>query len=140
MTGWTSSTWSGSGTASRDTTVHRTGNASANVTIPGAGTVGHSTSVKIPVDRGTYTYGAWIRTDGVGTESAYLDILFHDANVGTRSAPDHSPPDTARSPCTARSHRFSPARRSARTAAVSSAVHAPSPASAASASPPKIFS
>ncbi|MDX3585876.1 carbohydrate binding domain-containing protein [Streptomyces europaeiscabiei] len=85
-TGWTPSTWSGRGTASRDTTVHRTGHASAKVTIPGAGTVGYSTSAKIPVDRGTYTYGAWIRTDGVGTDSAYLDILFHDANgalVGT---------------------------------------------------------
>ncbi|WP_371582041.1 Tat pathway signal protein [Streptomyces sp. NBC_01314] len=80
MTGWKSSTWSGSGTASRDTTVYRTGHAAAKVTIPGAGTVGYSTSAKIPVDRGTYTYGAWIRTDGVGTDSAYLDILFHDAN------------------------------------------------------------
>ncbi|WP_200301016.1 Tat pathway signal protein [Streptomyces adelaidensis] len=85
-TGWKSSTWSGSGTASRDTTVHRTGHAAAKVTIPVSGTVGYSTSAKIPVDQGTYTYGAWIRTDGVGTDSAYLDVLFHDANgtlVGT---------------------------------------------------------
>lgn len=34
MTGWTSSTWSGSGSASRDTAVYRTGHASAKVTIP----------------------------------------------------------------------------------------------------------
>ncbi|MES5820496.1 Tat pathway signal protein [Streptomyces sp. RG80] len=87
-TGWKSTTWSGSGTASRDTTVHRTGHASAKVTIPASGTVGYSTSAKIPVDQGTYTYGAWIRTDGVGTDSAYLDILFHDAN-GTLVGTDH---------------------------------------------------
>ncbi|KUM73277.1 carbohydrate binding domain-containing protein [Streptomyces curacoi] len=85
-TGWRSSTWSGSGTASRDTTVYRTGHASAKVTVPTAGTVGYTTSARIPVDQGTYTYGGWIRTAGVGTRSAYLDILFHDANgavVGT---------------------------------------------------------
>ncbi|MGW6909130.1 Tat pathway signal protein [Streptomyces sp. NPDC054940] len=85
-TGWRATTWSGSGTASRDTTVYRTGHASAKVTIPSSGTVGYSTSAKIPVDQGTYTYGAWIRTEDVGSESACLDILFHDANgavVGT---------------------------------------------------------
>ncbi|MEV6590096.1 Tat pathway signal protein [Streptomyces acidicola] len=79
-TGWKSSTWSGSGTASRDTTVYRTGHASAKVTIPSAGTVGYTTSAKIPVDQGTYTYGAWIRTDGVGAGSAFLDVLFYDAS------------------------------------------------------------
>ncbi|MBE8476064.1 carbohydrate binding domain-containing protein [Streptomyces justiciae] len=85
-TGWKSSTWSGSGTASRDTTEYRTGHASAKITIPGAGTVGYTTSAKLPVDQGTYTYGAWVKTDGVGSNSAYLDILFYDADgamVGT---------------------------------------------------------
>jgi hypothetical protein len=79
-TGWKASTWSGSGTASRDTGVYRTGHASAKVTIPGAGTVGWTTSAKIPVAQGTYTYGAWIRTEGVGSGGAYLDVLFHDAS------------------------------------------------------------
>ncbi|MFJ8111423.1 Tat pathway signal protein [Streptomyces sp. NPDC096132] len=79
-TGWKASTWSGSGTASRDTAVHRTGHASAKVMIPGSGTVGYTTSAKLPVDQGTYTYGAWIRTEGVGSDGAYLDVLFHDAN------------------------------------------------------------
>lgn len=85
-TGWRSSTWSGSGTASRDTTVFRTGHASAKVTIPASGTVGYTTSAKLPVDQGAYTYGVWIRTAGVGADSAYLDVLFYDANgalVGT---------------------------------------------------------
>lgn len=85
-TGWRATTWSGSGTASRDTTVHRTGHACAKVTIPSSGTVGYSTSAKIPVDQGTHTYGGWIRTEGVGSDGACLDIVFHDANgvvVGT---------------------------------------------------------
>ncbi|QFQ95279.1 Tat pathway signal protein [Streptomyces phaeolivaceus] len=78
--GWRSATWAGSGTTSRDTSVHRTGTASAKVTVPSAGTVGWVTSSKIPVDQGTYTYGTWVRTDGVGTNKAYLDVLFFDAN------------------------------------------------------------
>ncbi|GGT23058.1 Tat pathway signal protein [Streptomyces griseoviridis] len=79
-TAWRSATWSGSGTASRDTTVHRSGSASAKITIPASGTVGYSTSVKIPVDQGTYIYGAWVKTENVGTDSAYLDVVFHDAS------------------------------------------------------------
>ncbi|MFI6549319.1 Tat pathway signal protein [Streptomyces prunicolor] len=78
--GWKPVTWAGSGTASRDTGVHRTGTASAKVTIPGTGTVGWATSSRIPVGQGTYTYGAWIRTDGVGANAAYLDVLFFDAS------------------------------------------------------------
>lgn len=58
MTGRRSSTWSGSGTTSRDTTVYRTGHASAKVTIPDPGTVGCTTSAKLPVGQGTHTYGA----------------------------------------------------------------------------------
>ncbi|WP_105969502.1 carbohydrate binding domain-containing protein [Streptomyces geranii] len=80
--GWRSANWAGSGTTSRDTGVHRTGTASAKVTIPTSGTVGWVTSAKIPVDQGTYTYGAWIRTDGVGTNKAYLDVLFFNASGG----------------------------------------------------------
>ncbi|MDO0916602.1 hypothetical protein QQM39_39025 [Streptomyces sp. DT2A-34] len=78
MSGWRSATWGGSGTASRDTEVHRTGTASARITIPSSGVVGWVPQAKVPVGQGTYTYGAWIRTEGV-VKSAYLDILFFDA-------------------------------------------------------------
>ncbi|WP_460063062.1 carbohydrate binding domain-containing protein [Streptomyces sp. YKOK-I1] len=90
-TGWRSSIWSGSGTASRDTTVYRTGHASAKVTIPASGTVGYTTSARLPVDQGDYTYGVWIRTDGVGSGGAYLDILFYDAS-GALVGTDHKFP------------------------------------------------
>ncbi|GGN22927.1 Tat pathway signal protein [Streptomyces fuscichromogenes] len=85
-TGWKSSTWSGSGTAARDTTVYRTGHASAKITIPGSGTVGYTTSAKLPVDQGTYTYGAWVKTDSTADNGACLDILFYNSSgtlVGT---------------------------------------------------------
>ncbi|MFG2965954.1 Tat pathway signal protein [Streptomyces sp. NPDC048288] len=87
-TGWKASTWTGSGTAARDTTVHRTGHASAKMTVPSSGVVGYTTSTKLPVDQGTYTYGAWIKTDGVGSNSAYLDILFYN-DSGTLVGSDH---------------------------------------------------
>ncbi|MFF0083074.1 Tat pathway signal protein [Streptomyces canus] len=77
--GWRTVTWSGSGTASRDTGVHRSGTASVTVSIPSSGTVGWATSTRIPVGQGTYSYGTWIRTAGVGSNKAYLDVLFFDA-------------------------------------------------------------
>lgn len=79
-TGWRSATWAGQGTVTRDTTVARGGAASAKVTIPSSGTVGLAHNAKIPVEQGTYTYGAWIRTDGVGANGAYLDVLFFNAS------------------------------------------------------------
>ncbi|WP_327693221.1 Tat pathway signal protein [Streptomyces sp. NBC_00459] len=79
-TGWRAVTWAGSGTVGRDTTVARGGSASAKVTIPSSGTVGLAPGSRIPLEQGTYTYGAWIRTDGVGTNGAYLDVLFYNAS------------------------------------------------------------
>ncbi|MDT9697967.1 Tat pathway signal protein [Streptomyces sp. P17] len=79
-TGWRAVTWSGTGTVTRDTTVARGGAASAKVTIPSSGTVGLAPGARIPLEQGTYTYGAWIRTDGVGSNGAYLDVLFFDSS------------------------------------------------------------
>lgn len=77
-TGWRSATWNGAGTTARDTTVSRSGTASAKVTIPSSGVVGWVPNAKTKVGQGTYTYETWIKTDGVDDSSAYLDVLFFD--------------------------------------------------------------
>ncbi|MEU6355238.1 Tat pathway signal protein [Streptomyces sp. NPDC047072] len=79
-TGWRAVTWSGQGTVTRDTTVARDGTASAKVTIPVSGTVGLAPGARVPLEQGTYTYDVWVRTDGVGTNGAYLDVLFFNAS------------------------------------------------------------
>ncbi|MBP5860286.1 Tat pathway signal protein [Streptomyces sp. LBUM 1484] len=87
-TGWRSVTWSGSGTVRRDTTVSRGGTASAKVTVPFAGTVGLAPGARVPLEQGTYAYGAWIKTDGVGADGAYLDVLFFNGS-GALVGGDH---------------------------------------------------
>ncbi|MFE4800640.1 Tat pathway signal protein [Streptomyces sp. NPDC056708] len=79
-TSWRAVTWAGSGTVSRDTTVSHSGSASAKVTAPSSGTVGLAPGTRVPLEQGTYTYGAWVKTDGVGTNGAYLDVLFFNAS------------------------------------------------------------
>ena len=78
--GWKQTIWTGSGVASRDTTVSRTGGASGKVTVPATGgVVGLGPTARIPVGPGTYSYGTWVKTEGVKTGGAYLDVLFFDA-------------------------------------------------------------
>ncbi|MGW1675637.1 Tat pathway signal protein [Streptomyces sp. NPDC002324] len=81
-TGWREVTWAGKGTVTRDTTVARGGAASAKVTIPSSGTVGLAPGARVPLEQGTYTYGAWIKTEGVGSNGAYLDVLFFNSSGG----------------------------------------------------------
>lgn len=103
-----------------------------------------------------WPYG-W-RCGPMGTDTAHI---LTDTDTGTVTItlqthdepppPTRAPPpgsssvrrpgrDTAHVQRTACSQRFSPARRSSRTAAVSSFVQAPSPVVGSRASPPKIFS
>ncbi|NEB02886.1 Tat pathway signal sequence domain protein [Streptomyces sp. SID13726] len=86
MPGWATA---GGGTWARDTTVHRSGTASLRLQ---AGTAnGYSyvnSTVRVKVGTGTYTYGAWIRTDGVTGLGAHIDPLFYDAN-GKLVGSDH---------------------------------------------------
>ncbi|WP_367765539.1 hypothetical protein [Arthrobacter sp. HS15c] len=77
--GWRQATWAGSGTASRDTAVFRSGTAAGKITVPTTGVVGLVTNARIPVGTGTYTYATWVKTDGVKAGGAYLDVLFFDA-------------------------------------------------------------
>ncbi|MGP4050531.1 twin-arginine translocation signal domain-containing protein [Streptomyces sp. 2A115] len=86
-TGWTVPGWAAGGTMTRDTSLARTGLASMKLAVtPGKLLVAHP-GRKTAVDAGgTYEYGAWIRTEGVSGEGAYIDPLFFDANgklVGT---------------------------------------------------------
>ncbi|MET8982805.1 Tat pathway signal protein [Streptomyces sp. NPDC004539] len=79
-TGWRTVTYTGQGTATRDTTVARAGGASAKITVPTAGVVALAPTARTAVEQGTYTYGVWIKTEAVAADGAYLDILFFDAD------------------------------------------------------------
>ncbi|WP_425244991.1 Tat pathway signal sequence domain protein [Streptomyces sp. NEAU-NA10] len=86
MPGWATA---GGGTWARDTTVSRSGSASLKLQV--ATTNGYSyvnSGVRVRIGSGTYTYGAWIRTDGVTGLGAHIDPLFYDAN-GKLVGSDH---------------------------------------------------
>lgn len=89
--GWQVPGWGKSADASwtRDTTVSRSGSASLKVTATAAnGFITVYSSPKTRVGQGTYTYGAWIRTDGVTGVGAHIDPLFFDAS-GKLVGSDH---------------------------------------------------
>ncbi|WP_405560328.1 Tat pathway signal sequence domain protein [Streptomyces canus] len=86
MPGWAAA---GGGTWARDTTVSRSGTASLRLQV--GTTNGYSyvnSGVRVRIGSGTYTYGAWIRTDGVTGLGAHIDPLFYDAN-GKLVGSDH---------------------------------------------------
>ncbi|WP_327313484.1 Tat pathway signal sequence domain protein [Streptomyces sp. NBC_01235] len=88
-TGWQKPGWAPSGTWARDTTVCRSGTSSLR--LQATGTSGYSYVYSAPKTRvgpGTYTYGAWIRTDGATGLGAHIDPLFFDSN-GTLVGSDH---------------------------------------------------
>ncbi|MDT7846714.1 Tat pathway signal sequence domain protein [Streptomyces justiciae] len=88
-TGWEKPGWAPSGTWARDTAVSRSGSASLRLEATGSG--GYSYVYSAPrtrVGQGTYTYGAWIRTDGVTGLGAHIDPLFFDAS-GNLVGSDH---------------------------------------------------
>lgn len=77
--GWRQITYTGAGTASRDTSVTRSGKASGKLTVPSSGVIALAPTDRVPVGSGTHTYSTWVKTEGVGVQGAYLDILFYDA-------------------------------------------------------------
>jgi hypothetical protein len=80
---WTMPGWAtaGGGSWSRDTTVCRSGSASLKLQVTtGSGYSYVNSTPRTKVGSGTYTYGAWIRTDGVTGLGAHIDPLFYDAN------------------------------------------------------------
>ncbi|MET7745576.1 Tat pathway signal sequence domain protein [Streptomyces sp. NPDC005385] len=90
-TSWVQPGWAsgGGGTWSRDTTVARSGSASLKLTATSTGGYSYvSSAPRTKVGSGTYTYGAWIRTDGVTGEGAHIDPLFYDAS-GNLVGGDH---------------------------------------------------
>lgn len=78
-TGWRQLTFAGSGTATRDTVVKRSGSASAKLSVPASGTIALGPTDRTPIGAGTHTYAGWVKTEGVGNQGAYLDMLFFDA-------------------------------------------------------------
>ncbi|MFC8515435.1 Tat pathway signal sequence domain protein [Streptomyces sp. NPDC057257] len=88
-TGWEKPGWAPGGTWARDTTVARSGSASLKLTATGAGDYSYVYSApRTRVGSGTYTYGAWIKTDGVTGLGAHIDPLFFDAS-GNLVGSDH---------------------------------------------------
>ncbi|WP_286247809.1 Tat pathway signal sequence domain protein [Streptomyces graminofaciens] len=89
--GWLAPSWgqTAGATWSRDTAVHRAGSASLKLQVPAAGGNMYTySSPKTRIGKGTYTYGAWIRTEGVTGAGAHIDPLFFDAS-GTLVGSDH---------------------------------------------------
>ncbi|MCH5676562.1 Tat pathway signal sequence domain protein [Streptomyces gilvus] len=87
--GWTAPSFGISSDATwvRDTTVSRSGSASLRLKATAAdGKVYIYPAAKTKIGTGTYTYGAWIKTDGITGVGAHIDPLFYDASgklVGT---------------------------------------------------------
>nr|WP_234383406.1 hypothetical protein [Streptomyces dysideae] len=82
--GWPAPSWghTAGATWSRDTTVSRTSSASLKLQVPASGgNMFTYSNPKTRVGKGTYTYGAWIRTDGVTGTGAHIDPLFFDADA-----------------------------------------------------------
>ncbi|MFJ4833784.1 Tat pathway signal sequence domain protein [Streptomyces sp. NPDC088747] len=89
--GWEVPGWgrTADATWSRDTTVSRSGAASLKVAATAAnGFITVFSSPKARIGKGTYTYGAWIRTDGATGAGAHIDPLFFDAS-GNLVGSDH---------------------------------------------------
>ncbi|EKX61979.1 hypothetical protein STRIP9103_01060 [Streptomyces ipomoeae 91-03] len=81
--GWSAPGWgqTAGATWARDTTVSRTGSASLRLQVPASGGNMYTYSnPKTRIGKGTYTYGAWIRTEGVTGLGAHIDPLFFDAD------------------------------------------------------------
>ena len=88
---WTAPGWAvDNATWSRDTTVSHSGGASLNLTGAGTGSTISVTQTRFTqVTAGaTYTFGAWIKTDGTAGQTADIDPLFFDGN-GTLVGSDH---------------------------------------------------
>ncbi|TQE34749.1 Tat pathway signal sequence domain protein, partial [Streptomyces ipomoeae] len=89
--GWSAPGWgqTAGATWARDTTVSRTGSASLRLQVPASGGNMYTYSnPKTRIGKGTYTYGAWIRTEGVTGLGAHIDPLFFDAD-GKLVGSDH---------------------------------------------------
>ncbi|GAA4629611.1 hypothetical protein GCM10023196_051640 [Actinoallomurus vinaceus] len=87
-TGWAVMGWVANGTATRDSTVHRSGSYSMKLVrgSSGANAIAVGNVTKVSLDRGTYEYGVWVKTQDVTGKGVYLDVLFYDAGgkiVGT---------------------------------------------------------
>ncbi|WP_406430796.1 Tat pathway signal sequence domain protein [Streptomyces sp. NBC_00631] len=88
---WSAPSWalSTDATCTRDTTVSRSGSASLKLKATATdGKVYVYPDAKTKIGSGTYTYGAWIRTDGVTGAGAHIDPLFFDAS-GKLVGSDH---------------------------------------------------
>jgi hypothetical protein len=89
--GWDVPGWgrTADATWSRDTTVARSGSASLKVSATASnGFITVFSTPKTRVGKGTYTFGAWIKTDSVTGAGAHIDPLFFDSS-GKLVGSDH---------------------------------------------------
>ena len=80
-TGWSVPGWSANGTATRDSTYAHSGSYSMKLVrnASGSGSIAVDNTTKIVLDQGTYTYGVWVKGQGLTGHGVYLDVLFYDS-------------------------------------------------------------
>jgi len=79
LAGWSTGVWRGSGSTAADTTVYRSGTASARVIANANSTVGLNISAnRVLIGQGPHRYSVWCKTQDVAAPGACLDVLFYN--------------------------------------------------------------
>jgi hypothetical protein len=86
--GWSVEGWVANGTAHRTDAYAHSGTYSVQLArnATGAQAIAVSNNTKVKLAQGSYTYGVWVKGDGLTGHGAYLDVLFYDSSgaiVGT---------------------------------------------------------
>jgi hypothetical protein len=86
--GWSVEGWVANGTAQRTNAAAHSGTYSMylNRNAAGAQAIAVSNNTKVKLVQGDYTYGVWVKGDGLTGQGLFLDVLFYDASgniVGT---------------------------------------------------------
>jgi hypothetical protein len=85
--GWSVEGWVANGTAQRTNIYAHSGTYSMQmVRNTGASAIAVSNNTKVTLVQGTYTYGVWVKGEGLTGKGVYLDVLFYDSSgniVGT---------------------------------------------------------
>jgi hypothetical protein len=85
--GWSVEGWVAGGTAQRTDAYAHSGTYSMQlVRGTGAAAIAVSNNAKVSLSQGSYTYGVWVKGDGLTGNGVFLDVLFYDGDgniVGT---------------------------------------------------------
>jgi hypothetical protein len=85
--GWSVEGWVANGTAQRTNAAAHSGTYSMQlVRNTGAQSIAVSNNTKVSLTQGSYTYGVWVKCNGLTGNGVFLDVLFYDKSgniVGT---------------------------------------------------------